>query len=240
MIEIIPAIDLIEGKCVRLRQGDYAQKTVYDASPHDMVSRYVDHGFNRVHIVDLDGAKASHPVNFRVLEQVAAINGAEIEWGGGIKERQHLTDLFNAGTTYAVVGSVAARNPELFTEWLREFGGERMVLGADLRDGKVAVSGWLADTELTADDLLEQFVPNGLSQAIVTDISRDGMLQGPAYELYVGLQSRWPKVKFTVSGGISNIDDIVRLDEAGLPRVIVGKAIYEGRISLSDLSKLIS
>ncbi len=235
MIEVIPAIDLIDGKCVRLSQGDYDRCTDYGASPVDMAKLFLDNGLTRIHLVDLDGAKASSPRNLRTLEQIARLNGVEVEWGGGIKTDQSLKDVFNAGATYAIIGSVAARQPELMSAWLDMCGGDRLVLGADVRDGKVAVSGWMEATADTIDDLINRFKPHGLSQAICTDISKDGMLEGPAYDMYVRLSKEFPDVIFTVSGGISSLDDILRLNDMGMKRVITGKALYENRISLSDL-----
>lgn len=237
MIEVIPAIDLIDGKCVRLSQGDYDRCTGYKSSPEDMARRFADNGLTRIHVVDLDGAKASSPRNLRTLERIARIDGVTVEWGGGIKTGQALRDVFNAGGTYAIIGSIAARDPQLMSEWLKTHGGEKLILGADVRDGKVAVSGWMEETAETIDDLLRRFIPDGLSQAICTDISKDGMLEGPAFEMYTRLQEKFPDVVFTVSGGISSLADIERLDSLGLRRVITGKAIYEGRLSLKDLQK---
>ena len=232
---IIPAIDLIDGKCVRLSQGDYNQKKQYDARPADMVRQFVDNGMTRIHVVDLDGAKASCPKNLSVLRELAAIPGAQIEWGGGIKSQDALEQVISAGASFAVVGSTAASHPELFEHWLQLYGAQRMVLGADVRNGRVAVNGWLEDVDLTIDDLVDRFSKYGLSQVICTDITRDGMLQGPATELYVRLQTKYPQVDFTVSGGISGMDDIRMLQQSGLHKVIVGKAIYEGRITLEEL-----
>lgn len=240
MIEIIPAIDIIDGKCVRLSQGDYGQKTVYSTTPLEMARLYAEHGVKRLHLVDLDGAKASHPCNLTSLREIASEKLLAIEWGGGIKSREHLDEVFKAGADYAIIGSLAVKQPELMEEWLKEFGGEKIILGADLRDGKVSVNGWLEDSELTIDDIISRFIPFGLKEAIVTDISKDGMLAGPNVELYKGLQNRFPEITFTVSGGISGIDDIRSLNSLGLPRVIVGKAIYENRISLSDLREFTS
>lgn len=238
-IEIIPAIDIIDSKCVRLSQGDYRALTVYDSSPSDMVRRFLDHGFTRIHAVDLDGAKAGHPCNLATLERMASIScDARIEWGGGIKSDIDMRDCRNAGCGYAVIGSVAARQPELFEGWLERYGAGMMVLGADLRDGKVAVSGWLDDTDITIDDIVTRFIPAGLSQAIVTDISRDGMLQGPSFGLYTALQDKYPGVDFTVSGGISSLADVEKCSGLGLRRVIVGKALYEGRVTLKELERL--
>lgn len=236
-VEIIPAIDIIEGRCVRLSQGDYAQTKVYDASPVDMAKRYADCGVKRIHVVDLDGAKSSSPRNLKTLEKMAVGADVEIEWGGGIKSEESLRALFDYGATYAIVGSVAAQNQMLFAEWLARYGGERMVLGADVRGGKVAVNGWQQEVELTIDDLVGEFLPLGLSQVICTDISRDGMLQGPSFELYTRLQEQYGAIDFTVSGGISAMKDIEECDRLGLRKVIVGKAIYENRITLKDVER---
>ena len=236
-IEIIPAIDIIEGRCVRLQQGDYDRRKVYDASPVDMAKRYADCGVKRIHVVDLDGAKSSSPKNLRTLEQMAVGAGVEIEWGGGIKSEESLRALFDYGATYAIVGSVAAREPMLFAQWLATFGRERMVLGADVRDGKISVNGWQEDLAVTIEELIDGFLPMSLSQVVCTDITRDGMLQGPTDELYVQLQERYPMVDFTVSGGIGSMADIERLNEKGLRKVIVGKAIYENRITLKDIEQ---
>lgn len=237
MIEIIPAIDIIEGRCVRLSQGDYARTKVYDSSPVDMAKRYADCGVKRIHVVDLDGAKSSSPRNLKTLEKMAVGASVEIEWGGGVKSEESLRALFDYGATYAIVGSVAARTPELFAEWLRVFGGQKMVLGADVREGKVSVNGWQEDLGVTIEQLVDGFLPYGLSQVICTDISKDGMLEGPSFDLYTDLQSRYEGVDFTVSGGISSMADIERLNELRLRRVIVGKAIYENRITLKDIER---
>lgn len=237
MIEIIPAIDIIEGRCVRLSQGDYSRRRIYDASPVDMAKRYADCGVKRIHVVDLDGAKSSSPKNLKTLERMATGGGVAIEWGGGIKSEDALRALFDYGADYAIVGSVAAREPQLFVEWLLRFGGGRMILGADVRDGKVSVNGWQEDLTIGIEDMVDEFLPYGLCQAICTDISRDGMLQGPAFDLYTSLQHRYDKVDFTVSGGISSMADIERLNELSLRRVIVGKAIYENRITLKDIER---
>ena len=235
MIQIIPAIDIIEGRCVRLSKGDYDRRKVYDAQPLDMARAYEDAGVKRLHLVDLDGAKAGGPQNLATLEQIATRTGLEIEFGGGIKSDDALRAAFDRGATYAIAGSIAARQPEIFEQWLVAFGPEKMILGADLRDGKVSVSGWLEDMDLTIDDLIARFP--AVTQIICTDISRDGMLQGPSFELYTDLQSRNPAIDFTVSGGISSMADIERLNGEGLRRVIIGKAIYEHRITLKDIEQ---
>ena len=238
MIEIIPATDIIDGQCVRLTQGDYAQSRSYDTTPLAMAQAFEAIGVKRMHLVDLDGAKASQPCNLNTLRAIASATSLTIEWGGGIKTTECLRDVFDAGAHCAIVGSIAVRQPQLMKEWLRTFGGERIILGADVRNGLVAVSGWQESTTATPGDLINAFRPDGLTQVIVTDISRDGMLQGPNDDLYVQLQQMFPDITFTVSGGISSMDDIRRLDALGLPRVIVGKAIYEHRITLQELSQL--
>ena len=241
MIRIVPAIDLIGGRCVRLTRGDYATKKGYDASPVETARRYADCGVQRIHLVDLDGAKASQPCNLAVLEQIAAAVSCELEWGGGIATTDDVERVFSAGATHAIVGSVAALQPERFEEWLSRW-GSRMILGADARQTegrwRVAVKGWQEEAPLSLEDLLKRFGGEGgaLREAIVTDIGRDGMLQGPTTGLYVRLQAAFPQVTFTVSGGVSSMDDIRALDAAGLRKAIVGKALYENRITLKDIA----
>ena len=232
---IIPAIDLIDGKCVRLTQGDYGQKKEYSADPLDMARQYEDIGITRLHVVDLDGAKAKRPCNLAVLERIASGTGLDIEWGGGVKDAAALKSVLDAGAGRIICGSVAVDNREEFTSWLAEFGPSRIILGADVRDGKVATHGWLKDSGLSLADLMGWYVPCGLSQMICTDISKDGMLQGPDFDFYVGLKESWPSVDVTLSGGISCFADVVRAAELGLHSVIVGKAIYEGRITLKEM-----
>lgn len=237
MTQIVPAIDIIDGRCVRLSKGDYATKKVYDSSVLDMAMSYADCGVRRIHMVDLDGAKASTPVNLRTLEEVASKVDLEIEWGGGIASSEDLRSVFNAGGDCPIIGSIAVREPALMHSWLKEFGAERIVLGADARNGRIAVKGWLEDSQLGIPELIQQFLPDGLTQVVCTDISRDGMLQGPSFDLYASLMEQFPGIIFTVSGGISSMADIEKVAGMGLPRVIVGKAVYEGRITLKDIEK---
>lgn len=232
MIEIIPATDIIGGQCVRLTQGDYASRKTYYRDPLEAALRFEEAGARRLHMVDLDGAKAAEPQNLAVLERIAAKTSLEVQYGGGIKSRAALRSVFDAGARRAVCGSVAVREPELFARWIAEFGPERLILGADVRDGVVAIQGWTERSERTAPELIETFLPAGLRQVVCTDISRDGMLCGPAVALYADLQRRFPQVEITVSGGVSSLDDIARLEREGLRSVIVGKALYEGRITL--------
>ena len=233
MIEIIPAIDIIEGKCTRLSQGDYATQKNYGGDPAEWARAFAGCGIRRLHLVDLEGAKASTPQNLRTLEKIAGLGLLKLEWGGGIKDDDALASVWNAGADWAIIGSIAAKEPGRMQGWLQTY-GSRIILGADIRNGKVAVSGWIEDSGIGLDSLIESF--KGLEQAIVTDISRDGMLQGPAFDLYKGLQTRFPALKTIVSGGVSSMDDIRRADSMGLPGIIVGKAIYENRITLNDIS----
>lgn len=237
MIEMIPATDLIGGRCVRLTQGDYTSRKTYYRDPLEAALRFEEAGARRLHMVDLDGAKAAEPQNLAVLERIAAKTSLEVQYGGGIKSRAALRSVFDAGARRAVCGSVAVREPELFARWIAEFGPERLILGADVRDGVVAIQGWTERSERTAPELIETFLPAGLRQVVCTDISRDGMLCGPAVALYADLQRRFPQVEITVSGGVSSPDDIARLERKGLRSVIVGKALYEGRITLKDLAR---
>lgn len=231
MIEIIPAIDIIGGHCVRLSQGEYGRKKVYDVSPREMASRFADCGVRRIHLVDLDGAKASKPMNIKVLEEVSSLP-VEIEWGGGISSEEALESVFETGATHAIIGSVAAMRPQLFSTWLEKY-GKRMILGADIRDGKVAVKGWSENSGIPIRELLNSF--NGLAEVICTDISKDGMLEGPSFMLYKQLKEEFPQLSLTVSGGISGMDDLRKLDALGLRKVIIGKAIYENRITLEEI-----
>lgn len=235
MIEIIPAIDIIGGKCTRLSQGDYASQKNYDGDPAEWARAFADCGVRRLHLVDLEGAKAASPKNLKTLETIASLGLMKIEWGGGIKDEDALASVWNAGADWAIIGSIAAKEPARMTRWLERY-GDRVILGADIRDGKVAVSGWLESSGVGLDELIETFLPAGLQQAIVTDISRDGMLQGPSLDLYVGLKERFPALKTIVSGGVSCLDDLRRADKLGLAGIIVGKAIYEKRITLKDLT----
>ena len=232
---IIPAIDLIDGKCVRLTQGDYARKKEYSKDPLEMAKEYEDCGIRRLHIVDLDGAKAKRPCNLAVLEKIAGATSLDIEWGGGIKDSSALRSALDAGAGRIICGSIAVDDRWEFTSWLSAFGPSRIIRGADVREGKVATHGWLKDSGLSLEELMGWYVPEGLSQMICTDISKDGMLQGPDFEFYTALMQSWPSVDVTLSGGISCMEDIVKADESGLHSVIVGKAIYEGRINLKEI-----
>lgn len=239
MIEIIPAIDLIGGQCVRLTQGDYDKQTTYYNDPLEVALRYADCGIRRLHLVDLDGAKASQPVNLAVLERIVKATPLEVQYGGGIKSAGALQSVFDSGASRAICGSIAVTRPERFAEWLAKFGPSRIILGADTRDGRIAINGWLEAATIGVEELIGRFLPAGLSQVICTDIARDGMLSGPSTELYTRLQEQFSGVEITVSGGIASWDDLVALEELGLRSVIVGKAIYEGRISFDRLKEYV-
>ena len=237
MIEIIPAIDLIGGQCVRLTQGDYDRRTTYYKDPLDAARRYEDCGIRRLHLVDLDGAKAAHPVNLNVLERITASTSLQVQYGGGIKNAEALRDVFGSGASRAICGSIAVTQPDAFREWLAEFGSAKMILGADTRDGRIAINGWLEAATVGVEELIGSFRGAGLSQVICTDIAKDGMLAGPSVPLYLQLQKTFPEIDITVSGGISSWEDIEELDRNGLRSVVVGKAIYEGRIRFEQLEK---
>ncbi len=236
-IEIIPAIDIIGGKCVRLSQGDYDRKTVYNENPLEVARMFEDAGLKRLHLVDLDGAKAKHIVNYKVLEQIASITNLVIDFGGGLKSDEDLKVAFESGAAMVTGGSIAVKEPEIFLSWLEKFGSEKIILGADAKDGNIAVSGWQESTELSVIEFIAEFHEKGISKVISTDISRDGMLTGPAFELYAEIMETLPKVEIIASGGIASMDDIYKLAEMGVSGVITGKAIYEGKISLKDIER---
>lgn len=239
MIEIIPAIDLIDGKCVRLSQGDYTQKTVYNENPLEVAKMFADAGIRRLHLVDLDGAKAHHIVNHKVLERITSSTDLVVDFGGGLKSDDDLRIAFESGASMVTGGSIAVKNPDVFSSWINQFGGEKIILGADVKDEKIAVGGWLETTELDLMPFIKKYMQQGISKVICTDISKDGMLQGPAIELYKKMLAERPDMYLIASGGVSSIRDIELLHEAAVPAVITGKAIYEGRIKLNELSKFI-
>jgi len=236
-IEIIPAIDIIDGKCVRLSQGDYGRKTVYNENPLAVARMFEDAGLKRLHLVDLDGAKAKHIVNYKVLEQISSNTNLVIDFGGGLKTDEDLQIAFESGAAMVTGGSIAVKEPEVFLNWLEKYGRKKIILGADAKEGKIVVSGWQEETEISVIDFIAEFHDKGILKVISTDISRDGMLSGPAYELYSEIIKTLPDVEIIASGGIASMDDIYRLDEMGVPGVITGKAIYEGKITLEELEK---
>lgn len=237
MIELIPAIDIIDGACVRLTKGDYDQKTVYSQAPADMARQFEALGFRRLHVVDLDGAKSKHIVNDEALRRITAMTRLAVDFGGGIKTDDDLRQAFAAGASMVTIGSVAVTQPELFLGWLDTYGPERLILGADVRNGKISINGWKEDSGEDLIPFLRKYVDRGVRNVLCTEISKDGMLQGPATPLYRQIMAEYPGLHLIASGGVSSADDIRALDEAGIPAVVFGKAIYEGRIDLKALAE---
>lgn len=240
MIQIIPAIDIIDGKCVRLSQGDYAQKTIYNEDPLEVALEFQDAGIERLHLVDLDGAKAQHIINYKVLERIASKTNLVVDFGGGLKSDEDLKVAFESGAEMITGGSIAVKNPEIFMKWLDKYGAERIILGADCKDGKIAVSGWQEESTEEILPFIMDYAAKGITKVISTDISKDGMLIGPSFELYNNILDELPDLHIIASGGISDFDDILRLDDDGVPAVIVGKAIYEHHISLQQIEHYIA
>jgi phosphoribosylformimino-5-aminoimidazole carboxamide ribotide isomerase len=237
MIEIIPAIDLIGGKCVRLAQGDFARKKIYDENPLDAAKRFEAVGLKRLHIVDLDGAKNGKLTNLKVLETIAKNTTLTIDFGGGIKTDEDIQAIFDAGAKIASIGSVAAREPEKFFAWLEKYGGEKILLGADVKDNCLAIDGWQTRTNLEILPFLKNYFARGARQVFCTDISKDGLLMGSATELYARILEHLPELELIASGGVSRIEDVFELEKIGCAGVIIGKAIYEGKIKPEDLAK---
>ncbi len=236
MIEIIPAIDLIDGKCVRLSQGNYEAKKVYNEDPLEVAKMFEDAGLKRLHLVDLDGAKAKHVVNYNVLQKISTQTSLVIDFGGGVQSDKDLDVAFNSGASMVTGGSVAVRNKDLFLSWVARYGSEKIILGADCKDHKIAVSGWQESTAIDILPFLDEYRKDGLTKVVCTDISKDGMLQGPSTDLYKDILSAYPDLYLIASGGVGCFQDIVDLDKAGLPAVILGKAIYENKVTLKELS----
>lgn len=237
-MEIVPAIDIIDGKCVRLTKGDYNAQKTYSDNPLDMALRFQDAGIRRLHLVDLDGARSKHIVNYPTLEAIAGHTDLTVDFGGGIKSTQDLETALGCGAQMVTIGSTAVTEPELISQWIEDFGQEHIILGADARDGKISINGWKEDSKLTLSDFIRIYMQKGITQVLCTDINRDGMLQGPSVELYKTLLKEFPGIKLIASGGVSSVQDLIDLKEAGLPAAIVGKAYYEGRITLEQLSQL--
>ena len=235
MIELIPAIDIIDGQCVRLTKGDYDQKTVYRDSPAEVAKAFEQIGFKRLHVVDLEGAKSKHIVNDQVLQAITTETNLTVDFGGGIKTDEDIEKAFAAGASMVTVGSIAVTNPELFIGWLEKYGPERMILGADVRHGKISINGWKEDSEEDLLPFLKKYIDAGVRNVLCTEISKDGTLSGPAIDLYQKMMAAYPQLHLIASGGVSSIDDIKALDAAGIPAVVFGKAIYEGRIDLNQL-----
>ena len=235
---IIPAIDIIQGKCVRLTKGDYAQKIVYNDNPVEVAKQFEGAGIKRLHIVDLDGAKAGSIVNLKVLENVAAATDLVIDFGGGVKTIQDVSNIFNAGAAMVTIGSLAVKQPALLEEWLMEFGTDQFLIGADVLDGKIKISGWLEDGGILIFDFIGKMLSLGVTNIFCTDIAKDGVMEGPSVDLYKNILEQHPEINLIASGGVSKIDDILVLDALGCTGAIVGKAIYEGKVPLNPLKDL--
>ncbi len=238
MMEIIPAIDIIDGKCVRLTQGDYEQKKIYNEHPLEVAKQFEDAGLHRLHLVDLDGAKAGAVKNWKVLETIAGKTSLIVDFGGGIKKETDVKIIFECGATYATVGSIAVMDEAEFIKWIMIFGAHKFLLGADVKEEKIAINGWLDKTEIWIYDFIEKYTEQGVRQIFCTDVSKDGKLEGPAIELYKNVIAKFPELQFIASGGVSSIKDLEELNEIGCKGAIVGKAIYEGRIKIEELVKL--
>lgn len=232
---IIPAIDIIDGKCVRLTHGDYSQKKIYNEHPLEVARQFEDAGLKRLHLVDLDGAKEGRVRNWKVLESIAGKTAMVIDFGGGIKSEKDVQIVFDSGATLATVGSMAVKEKETFILWLQKFGADKFFLGADVKKEKLTISGWTEQTDIWIYDFIEDYLGKGLKQIFCTDVSKDGALEGPSKELYKSIVEKFPELHFVASGGVSSIDDVHRLQDIGCKGVIIGKAIYEGRIQLNEL-----
>ena len=237
MIELIPAIDIIEGKCVRLTKGDYDTKKVY-GDPLAMAQQFEDLGMRRLHVVDLDGAKSQHVVNLDALKAITTHTSLRVDFGGGVKSDDDLERAFDAGASMVTAGSIAITDPDRYLGWLERYGAEHLILGADVRDGKVSINGWKEDSDIMLEDFLARYMSAGTKNVLCTGISRDGTLAGPALELYQSIMRRYPDCYLIASGGVGKTEDIVALDHAGIPAVVFGKAFYEGHIDLKRLTEL--
>lgn len=237
-MRIIPAIDIIGGKCVRLSKGDYSTQKTYSENPLDMAKQFEDFGVKYLHVVDLDGAKAKQIINYKTLELLATKTNLIVDFGGGIKSEEDVKIAFNSGAKQITVGSIAAQNSKLMREWLQNYGNEKIILGADCKNRKIATNGWLESSEDDVVSFIQEYEKNGIVYSIVTDIEKDGMLQGPAFDLYDEILSETNQIKLIASGGITTIDDVIKLSEMGCEGAIIGKAIYEGSINLKNLMQL--
>lgn len=235
---IVPAIDILGGKCVRLTRGDYSTGKVYCENPLEMAVRFSEYGLKRLHLVDLDGAGSDHIINRNVLRQICEETDLIVDFGGGIKSDADIEAAFEAGASMVTAGSIAVSNPDLVCGWIERYGAQCLILGADARNGKIAVKGWKEDSDISLSDFVEKYTGFGINRVICTDINLDGTLQGPATELYKSLLTKFPKLLLTASGGVSSVKDLSDLRDAGLDSAIVGKAFYEGRITLEQMAEL--
>ena len=238
MIQLIPAIDIIQGQCVRLSKGDYDTKRVY-GNPVEIAQQMEALGFRRLHLVDLDGAKEGHVVNLQVLRDICQKTNLIIDFGGGVKTEKDVEQVLETGAKMITVGSMAVKSPSTLLKWIEAYGAEHLILGADVRDGRISINGWMEDSEILLDDFLQYYTEAGIKNVLCTDISRDGMLQGPSTPLYRNIMEAHPQCHLIASGGVSCIEDIDLLNSAGIPAVVFGKAIYEGKIKIEELEKYV-
>ena len=239
-MEIIPAIDIIEGKCVRLTHGDYNRKKIYNEHPLEVAKEFEGAGLQRLHLVDLDGAKTGAVKNWKAMEAIAGKTRLVVDFGGGIKSEKDLSVVFDSGAALATIGSMAVKEADVFSDWILRYGPDRFFLGADVKKEKITVSGWLEQTDIWVYDFIEKYMQKGLNRIFCTDVSKDGALEGPSLELYGNIVKKFPALHFVASGGVSSADDLYQLEEAGCKGVIIGKAIYEGRITLEELKSFVS
>ena len=235
MIELIPAIDLIDGKCVRLTKGDYNQKKIYNENPMEIAKGFEEMGFKRLHVVDLDGARSKHIVNVDVLKAITTETNLVVDFGGGIKSEEDIEKAFANGASMVTIGSIAVTQPELFLKWLDQYGAEKLILGADVKNGMISINGWKEDSAEQLLPFLKKYIDHGVKNVLCTEISKDGTLQGPALQLYQEIMAAYPQLHLIASGGVSSNEDIIALDQAGIPAVVFGKAFYEGKINIPEL-----
>ena len=235
MIELIPAIDLIDGKCVRLTKGDYNKKKVYNENPVEIAKGFEEMGFKRLHVVDLDGARSKHIVNVDVLKAITTETNLVVDFGGGIKSEEDIEKAFANGASMVTIGSIAVTQPELFLKWLDQYGAEKLILGADVKNGMISINGWKEDSAEQLLPFLKRYIDHGVKNVLCTEISKDGTLQGPALQLYQEIMAAYPQLHLIASGGVSSNEDIIALDQAGIPAVVFGKAFYEGKINIPEL-----
>lgn len=235
MIELIPAIDLIDGKCVRLTKGDYNQKKIYNENPVEIAKGFEEMGFKRLHVVDLDGARSKHIVNIDVLKAITTETNLIVDFGGGIKSEEDIEKAFANGASMVTIGSIAVTQPELFLKWLDQYGAEKLILGADVKNGMISINGWKEDSAEQLLPFLKKYIDHGVKNVLCTEISKDGTLQGPALQLYQEIMAAYPQLHLIASGGVSSNEDIIALDQAGIPAVVFGKAFYEGKINIPEL-----
>jgi phosphoribosylformimino-5-aminoimidazole carboxamide ribotide isomerase len=236
---IIPAIDIIDGKCVRLTQGDYSQKTIYNENPLEVALQFEDIGIKRLHLVDLDGAKKGQVVNYKILEKIVSKTRLIIDFGGGIKTDKSIKTVFESGASIATIGSIAVKNKELFFSWIEKYGVDKILLGADVKDEKIVIGGWLETTDISIVDFLNENMKQGITTVFCTDISKDGLLQGPSIDLYKRIIEQFPELNLIASGGVSSVKDLEQLKKINCSGVIIGKAIYEGRVTIDELKLFI-